>query len=384
MIKGLDGAGAASEAMRQMNLDVVAAYPITPQTEIVENYAKFVADGLVDGEMIRVESEHSAMSACIGASASGARVMTATSSVGLAYMWELLPIASGLRLPIVMNIANRALSGPLNIHCDHSDSMGCRDSGWIQIYCEDAQEVYEFNLIAMRLSERVKLPVMVMQDGFITSHCMQNIYLLNDNIVKRFVGEKKIENSLLDVDNPITIGPLQLFDYYFETRRQLSDSIEKSKTEFLKICKELSKITKRKYGYFESYKLNDADVAIIVLNSTAGTVKEVIDDLRKDGKKVGLLKLHLFRPFPYKEIGNVLKHLKNIAVLDRSESYGANAPLYSEIKNSLYDFKKSKVHSYIYGLGGREVHEENIKNIFNELLTDKIKNRYIGLREKSD
>jgi len=384
MIKGLDGAGAASEAMRQLNLDVVAAYPITPQTEIVENYAKFVADGLVNTEMIRVESEHSAMSACIGASASGARVMTATSSAGLAYMWELLAIASGLRLSIVMNIANRALSGPLNIHCDHSDSMGCRDSGWIQIYCEDAQEVYDFNLIALKLSEKVKLPVMVMQDGFITSHCMQNIAILNDSVVRKFVGEKKIENSLLDVENPITIGPLQLFDYYFETRRQLSDSIEKSKRDFLKLCKELSKITKRKYGYFESYKLNDADVAIIILNSTAGTVKEVIDKLRKNGKKVGLLKLHLFRPFPYKEIGNALKHLKNIAVLDRSESYGANAPIYSEIKNSLYDLKKTNVYSYIYGLGGREVHEEDIENVFNELLTGKIKNKYIGLREKSD
>jgi len=349
MIKGLDGNSAASEAMRQINPDFVAAYPITPQTAIIENYAEYFANGLVNGEMINVESEHSAMSACVGASSTGARVMTATSSAGLALMWEILGIASGLRLPIVMNVVNRALSGPINIHCDHSDSMGCRDSGWIQIYCEDAQEVYDFNILAIKLSEKVKLPVMVMQDGFITSHCMQRIDVLKDSLIKKFVQEYKYDKSLLNVDNPITIGPLQLYDYYFETRRQLADAIEKSKSDFLKIGRELSKITKRRYYYFESYKLKDADVAIVVLNSTAGTVKEVVDDLRKDGKKVGLLKINLFRPFPYKEVGNTLKHLKGIAILDRNESYGGNAPLFSEIKNSLFDInKKLNVNSYIY------------------------------------
>ena len=381
MIKGLDGNSAASEAMRQINPDFVAAYPITPQTAIIENYAEYFANGLVNGEMINVESEHSAMSACVGASSTGARVMTATSSAGLALMWEILGIASGLRLPIVMNVVNRALSGPINIHCDHSDSMGCRDSGWIQIYCEDAQEVYDFNILAIKLSEKVKLPVMVMQDGFITSHCMQRIDVLKDSLIKKFVQEYKYDKSLLNVDNPITIGPLQLYDYYFETRRQLADAIEKSKSDFLKIGRELSKITKRRYYYFESYKLKDADVAIVVLNSTAGTVKEVVDDLRKDGKKVGLLKINLFRPFPYKEVGNTLKHLKGIAILDRNESYGGNAPLFSEIKNSLFDInKKLNVNSYIYGLGGRDIFASDIENVFDELIKGKIKNRYIGLR----
>ncbi|MBU2634318.1 MAG: pyruvate ferredoxin oxidoreductase [Nanoarchaeota archaeon] len=379
MIKGLDGAGAASEAMRQINPDVVAAYPITPQTAVVENYAKFLADGLVSGEMIRVESEHSAMSACVGASAAGARVMTATSSAGLALMWEILGVASGLRLPVVMNVVNRALSGPINIHCDHSDSMGCRDQGWIQIYCEDAQEVYDFNLLAVKLSEKVKLPVMVMQDGFITSHSLQRMETLKDKDVKKFVGDYKFESSLLNVDKPITHGPLQLFDYYFETKKQLSDSIEKSKVDYLKIGRELSNLTKRKYSYFEEYKLKDSEVVIVVLSSTAGAVKEVIDGLREKGKKVGLLKINLFRPFPYKEVENALKHVKNIAVLDRSESYGGNAPLFSEIKNSLFDVK-TKINSYIFGLGGREIYEKDIENVFEELLSNKIKNRYVGLR----
>ncbi|MFH2027780.1 MAG: pyruvate ferredoxin oxidoreductase, partial [Nanoarchaeota archaeon] len=317
-IKAYTGAEAAAEAMRQINPDVVPAYPITPQTDIAQNFAGFVANGVVDTEMIRVESEHSAMSCAVGASAAGARVMTATSSAGLALMYEIVGVASGLRLPIVMEIVNRALSAPINIHCDHSDSMGTRDLGWIQIYSENAQEVYENTLLAMRLAEKVLLPVMVCQDGFITSHGVENIELFDDKEVKLFIGQHKYPYGLLNLKKPVTHGPLQLQDYYFETRSQQIPAMEEAKKEYLKIGKELSKITNRKYPYFDEYHLKDAEAAIVVLNSTAGSSREAIDNLRKQGKKVGLLKPRLFRPFMYKEIGEALKHVKKIVVLDRS------------------------------------------------------------------
>ena len=290
-IKAITGTGAAAEAMKQINPDVVPAFPITPQTAIMQKFASYVADGIVDTEMIRVESEHSAMSCAVGASAAGARVMTATASAGLALMWEIVGVASGLRLPIVMEIVNRALSAPINIHCDHSDSMGARDLGWIQIYSESAQEVYENTLLAIRLAEKVLLPVMVCQDGFITSHGVENVEIFDDNKVKKFIGEHKYPYSLLNIKKPVTHGPLQLQDYYFETRSQQIPAMEDSKKEYLKIGKELSKITKRKYEYFDEYQLKDADIAIVVMNSTAGTTKTAIDRLRKEGKKVGLLKL---------------------------------------------------------------------------------------------
>lgn len=383
MIKALTGTGAGAEAMRQINPDVVPAFPITPQTAIMQNFAKYVADGVVDTEMIRVESEHSAMSCAVGASAAGARVMTATSSAGLALMWEIVGVASGLRLPIVMEIVNRALSAPINIHCDHSDSMGTRDLGWIQIFSESAQEVYENTLLAMRLAEKVLIPAMVCQDGFITSHGVENVEIFDDNVVKKFISEHKYPFGLLNIKKPVTHGPLQLQDYYFETRSQQIPAMEDAKKEYLKIGEELSKITGKKYPLFDEYKLKDADVAIVVLNSTAGTTKTAIENLRKEGKKVGLLKLRLFRPFPYKEIAHALKHVKKIAVLDRSVSFGANPPVYGEVKNSLYDIKyDGKLHSCVYGLGGRNIFVEDLEKIFKDLLDDKLKEHsYVGLRE---
>ncbi|MBW2974248.1 pyruvate ferredoxin oxidoreductase [Candidatus Woesearchaeota archaeon] len=382
-VKAITGAEAGAEAMKQINPDVCAAFPITPQTPVMQRFADFHADGLVDSELIRVESEHSAMSCCVGASAGGARVMTATSSAGLALMWEIVGVASGLRLPIVMEIVNRALSAPINIHCDHSDSMGARDLGWIQIYSENAQEVYENTLLAMRLAEKVLLPVMVCQDGFITSHGVENVEIFDDKDVKSFVGEHKYPYGLLDIKKPVTHGPLQLQDYYFETRSQQIPAMEEAKKEFITIGNELSGITGRKYPYFDSYKLKDAEAVIVVMNSTAGTTKTAIDNLRKEGKKAGLLKLRLFRPFPYKEVANALKSVKNIAVLDRSVSFGANPPLYGEIKNALYDAKyDGKLHSLVFGLGGRNIYVEEIENVFNRLLSGKLKEHsYVGLRE---
>ncbi len=384
MIKALSGAQAVAEAMRQINPEVVAAYPITPQSPIMETFAKFVNDGLVDTELIRVESEHSAMSAVIGASAAGARAMTATSSVGLALMFEVVNAASGLRLPIVMSVVNRALSSPINIHCDHSDSMACRDAGWIQIYSENPQEAYDHTILGVKLAERVLLPVMIMQDGFITSHSVERVEIIEDNIVKNFVGEYKPKYSLLLSDKPITIGALQLYDYFFETKRQQEEAMEMARKEYEKIAKELSKITGRNYDFIEKYQLDDAEVAIVALSSAASTTKVVIDKLRKKGKKVGLLRVRVFRPFPYDEVREALRKIKFIGVLDRSFSFGANAPLMSEIINSLYGLDNPpKIQSYIYGLGGRELYERDIEEAFMQLLNGdlSLEKRYLNLRE---
>ncbi|MBD3164177.1 pyruvate ferredoxin oxidoreductase [Candidatus Woesearchaeota archaeon] len=380
----LTGAQSVAHAMRQINPDVVAAFPITPQTDIMMNFAKFHSDGKVDTELVRVESEHSAMSCCVGASAAGARAMTATASAGLALMWEILGVASGSRLPIAMAVVNRALSSPINIHCDHSDSMGCRDHGWIQIYNETNQEAYESVFLAVKLAEKVMLPCMICLDGFITSHGVQNVTLHDDKQMKGFVRDYEPKKWLLNTDDPHTVGPLELQDYYFETQKQRADAMIQAKEEYLKIGKELARITGNEYPLFEEYQMDDAEAVVIVMNSTAGNTKAVIDKMRKDGKKVGLLKPRLFRPFPYKEIAEALKHKKYTAVLDRSESYGANAPLYAEIKSALYEAdSKPKLKSYIFGLGGRNILEPDIEKVYDELLSgkfDHLETGYIGLR----
>ena len=382
----LTGADAAAWAMKQINPDVVAAFPITPQTEIMERFAKFAADGEVDTEMILVESEHSAMSAVVGASAAGARAMTATAANGLALMWEIVYIAASTRLPIVMNVVNRALSGPINIHCDHSDSMGCRDSGWIQVYSENGQEAYENTIMAMKLAEHsdVRLPVMVCQDGFITSHSVEPMKMLPKEKVQKFIGAHTAIYPLLDVDNPVTIGPLDLFNIYFEHKRQQADAMEKSKKVYLDVCREFGKLTGKKYGYFENYKASDADYVIVVMSSTAGTTKEVVDKLRKEGKKVGLIKPVLFRPFPYKEISKELEGKKAVAVLDRSDSFGAQGgPLFLEISSALLDSKKKpELFDYIFSLGGRDCGVELIESVFDDLMKEKAKKlNYLGVRE---
>ncbi len=374
MKKALTGNGAASYFMRQADPDVVAAYPITPSTQIMEDFSQYRADGLVNSELVLVESEHSAMSACVGASAAGARAMTATSSAGLAFMWEILGVASGLRLPIVMNVVNRALSSPINIHCDHSDAMGARDSGWVQIYSESPQEVYVNNLIGLKLSERVRLPVMICQDGFITSHCVTGVDVLDDKKVKDYIGEYKPKESLLNSN--VTIGSLALQDYYFEMKKQVSDAMEKVLEEYLKVDNDVNGLLKHSNGFFEEYKLKDAETVIVCLGSTAGAVKEVVNELRKKNKKVGLLKIRLFRPFPYKAVKKVLENVKDIIVMDRSLGYGSRGALYSEIKNSL----GREVKSVIYGLGGRNIYEKDIEKLF--LNFKNLKDiEFVGVRE---
>lgn len=386
----LMGDQATAEAMRQIEPDVVAAYPITPQTEIVMTFAQFVADGRVETEMIPVESEHSAMSACVGAAASGARTMTATSANGLALMWEIVYIAASTRLPIVMPVVNRALSAPINIHCDHSDSMGARDSGWIQIYCENNQEVYESVIMAVRIAEHrnILLPVMVCQDGFITSHAVEGVKLYEDKRVKDFIGEYKIEHSLLDVDNPVTYGPLDLQDYYFEHKRQQAEAVKNSLKAIPEVFAEFKKHFGTEYDFIDTYKLDDADTAIVALSSTAGTARVAVDELRAQGKKVGLLRPRFFRPFPKEKITRALSALKAVAILDRSESFsGQGGPLFSEIRSALLDEpKKPLTVNYIYGLGGRDIGVEQIKSVYTDLekivKENKVKDlvNYLGVR----
>ena len=387
----LTGDQAVAYAMKQIEPDVVAAYPITPQTEIVMNFSNYVANGQVSTELIPVESEHSAMSACVGAAAAGARTMTATSANGLALMWEIVYMAASTRLPMVMPVVNRALSGPINIHCDHSDTMGARDSGWIQIYCENAQEVYENTVLAVRIAEHKKilLPVMVCQDGFITSHGVEGVDLLDDKKVKDFIGEYKIDKPLLDVDNPVTYGPLDLQDYYFEHKRQQSEAMKVALAAIPEVLKEFEKTFGTKYDFIETYKLDDAEIAIVAMSSTAGTVKFVVDELRQKGIKAGLLRPRIFRPFPKEKIANALRKIKAVAVLDRSESFSAEGgPLYTEIKAALYDSDvKLNIANYIYGLGGRDVFPEDINKVYIDLQDIVKKNKvttplnYLGSRE---
>lgn len=379
------GNEAMAEAMRQINPDVVAAYPITPATEIVMIFAQFLADGLVDTEYVPVESEHSAMSACVGAASAGARVMTGTSSQGLALMYEILPIASALRLPIVMCEVNRALSGPINIHCDHSDTMSARDFGWIQIYSENAQEAYDGVIQAVRIAEKTMLPIMVTTDGFIISHCMEKIEMLEDDQVKKFIGQSKQYMPLLDTDNPTTRGALDLQDYYFEHRMSVAQAMRDAKTAILEIDQEFGKQFGRQYGLYEEYKMEGAERVIVAIGSTCGTAKDVVDDLRSKGEKVGLLRIRVFRPFPAQEIALILSKCSAVAVLDRADSWSAQgAPLYTEVSSAMFDSAvKPKMVNYIYGLGGRDITVDEIGDIYNKLKNiGKIpKVNYLGVRE---
>ncbi|MBU0599605.1 pyruvate ferredoxin oxidoreductase [bacterium] len=383
------GNEAMAEAMRQINPDVVAAYPITPATEVVQIFSTYVADGLVQTEFIAVESEHSAMSACLGAVATGARTMTSTASQGLALMWEMLYIASGLRLPIVMAEVNRALSAPINIHCDHSDTMGARDSGWIQIYSENAQEAYDNLIQGVRIAEECLLPTMVMADGFIISHGMESMEILEDKEVQDFVGEYNPSSTLINSEKPITMGALDFTDYYFEHRRSLAQAMIEAKEKIIKISQEYSHLSKRKYQLFEKYMLDDAEIAIVVIGSTAGTAKVVINELREKKIKAGLLKIRVFRPFPGEELKEALANIPVIAVLDRADSLSTmGGPLFIEIKSSLYGLEKQpQVVNYIYGLGGRDINLHHLREIYQDLQsllkTGKVTSlvKYLGVRE---
>jgi len=384
---GLNGDNAVAYAMRQINPDVVAGYPITPQTIAIEKFSEYVADGEVDTEFVATESEHSAMSACIGASAAGGRVMTSTASAGLAFMWETLYIASSMRLPIVMNVMNRALSGPLNIHCDHADSMGARDAGWIHIFGENVQEGYDNIIQAVRIAEKARLPVMPCFDGFIVSHSVERFEALEDEQVKGFIGDYTPVYSLLDIAHPITSGPVALQDYYMEHKKQEHEALNDSLRVIKDVAKVYKKLSGRGYDTMAEYKLKDADVAIVVLGSTAGTARPAIDAARKKGIKAGLLKLRVFRPFPRDDLIKTLDHIKVIAVMDRSDSFGSfGGPVFSEIRSALYGATKAEIVDYIYGLGGRDIVVGDILKVITEAATIKKERKvkhyvqYLGVR----
>ena len=388
----LSGNEATAIAMRQINPDVVAAFPITPSTEIPQYFSTFVANGDVDTEFVAVESEHSAMSATLGAEAAGARAMTATSANGLSLMWEMIYIASSLRLPIVMALVNRAVSGPLNIHNDHSDAMGVRDAGWIMLFSENNQEAYDNMLMAHRIAEHkdVLLPLMVCQDGFITSHSIENIQLENDEDVKKFVGQYKPEHYLLNRDEPIAVGPLDLQAYLFEHKAQQAEAMKKAKEVIKEVLEEFAEWTGRKYEFFEKYKLDDAEIAIVCMNSTAGTTKAVVDRLREQGIKAGLLKIRMYRPFPAEEIAEALSHLKAVAVLDKADSLNAaGGALFEDVTSAMYVNKKQvPMVNYVYGIGGRDTTEKQLESVYTDLSeiakTGEIGEpyRYLGLRRE--
>ena len=385
----LSGNEATAIAMKQINPDVVAAFPITPSTEIPQYFSTYVDNGEVDTEFVAVESEHSAMSACIGAEAAGARAMTATSANGLEYMWEMVQIASSMRLPIVMALVNRAISGPLNIHSDHSDAMAVRDSGWIMLFSETNQEAYDNMIMAHRIAEHkdVNLPLMVCQDGFITSHSIENIELFEDEEVKKFIGTYKPEHYLLDRKNSVAMGPMDLQPFLFEHKRQQWEAMKNAKKVILDVSEEFEKLTGRKYELFEEYKMEDAEYVIVCMNSTAGTVKNVIDRLRTEGVKAGLIKIRVFRPFPGEEIAKTLLHAKAVAILDKTPILNlTGGPLFEDITSAMYTSNVTvPTINYSYGIGGRDVTEMQIESVYRDLQT--LKNnenpyRFLGLKTK--
>ena len=385
----LSGNEAVAIAMRQIEPDVMGAFPITPSTEIPEYFSSFIADGLADTEFIAVESEHSAMSTCMGASAAGARAVTATSSAGLAYMWELLYVVASSRLPVTMAVVNRALTGPININNDHSDSMGARDSGWLQIYAETNQEVYDNFIQAIPIAETCRLPIMVCQDGFITSHGVSNIDLVEDDKVKGFVGEYRPDNYLLKHENPLAVGPYGTSPYYMEFKRQQAQAMKDAMPVIMDVAERFERMTGRKYGFFEEYMMDDAEVALVAIGSSAGTGKEAVDRLRAEGKKVGLIKLRVFRPFPRIPLAEAMCKVKAVAIMDKAESFSnSGGPLFNEARSSLYDLKdKPYAINYIYGLGGRDIRVEDFYDIYQDLFVIIEHDdpgdvyRYIGVRD---
>jgi pyruvate ferredoxin oxidoreductase alpha subunit len=376
----LTGGEAVAEAMRQIDPDVVPIYPITPQTPIIQGFAKFAAEGRVHGEIIDVESEHSAMSAAVGSALAGARTITATSSQGLALMAEVVYIAAAMRAPIVMALGNRALSGPINIHCDHSDSMLIRDSGVVQLFAENAQEAYDLMVMAPRIAEHpdVLLPVLVCQDGFTITHSAEAVTMLGDRSVSKFIGPYRIPYPLLDLSAPTTQGPFAMPDYYYEVRHQQVAAMAAALAVFDQIANEYTALSGRSYAAIEPYLLADAERAIVCLGSTGGTVKDVVDDLRAEGARVGLLEIRSFRPLPVTAIRAALEHVGQVAVLDRADSPGGVPPLFAEV-SAVLQGGTAEVRSFVYGLGGRELHPEEIRAVLDSAAGDSAPT-YLGLR----
>jgi pyruvate ferredoxin oxidoreductase alpha subunit len=384
----LTGNDSAAYALKQINPDVVAAYPITPQTELMHKFASYVADGDVSTEFVLVESEHSAMSALVGASSAGARCATATSANGLALMWEILYIAASTRCPIVMPTVNRALSAPINIHCDHSDTMGARDSGWIQIYSENCQEAYDNVIQAVRIAEHpdVRLPVMACLDGFILSHTLEALEANTDEQVQQFIGPFSRPDNLLDVETPQTFGAFALQNYYFEFKKQQVDAMARVPEVIEQVGREYGELSGRSYGLLDPYRCQDADLIVVGLGSTMGTAKQAVDDLRQEGLKCGVLKIRCFRPFPAQQIRDALQDCAIAGVMDRAISFGLGGPLFHETRSARYG-EDAPMMNFIYGLGGRDLSLDDAKDIFRTLARARDTGatepmvRYVGLRE---
>lgn len=363
------GNEAVAYAMKQINPDVMGAFPITPSTEIPEYFARYVANGEADTEFVTVESEHSSMSVCIAAEAAGARSICATSSCGLALMYEMLYVAASCRLPITLACVNRALSGPININNDHSDSMGARDTGWIQLYAENNQEAYDNFIMAMPVGERVRLPVMTCMDGFITSHAVENIELLPDEAVKGFVGVYEPENYLLKKENPMAVGPYDVSAYYMEHKVMQADAMAAARERLMTVFDDFYRLSGRKYGMLEEYRMEDAEVAVVLIGSSAGTAKAAVDVLRGRGVKAGVVKVRVFRPFPAEELAEALSGVRAAAVLDKSEGFSAcGGPLFAETRSAMYDVKeRPELVDIVYGLGGRDFRLEDSLKVFDRL-----------------
>ena len=387
----MSGNEAVAYAMKQIEPDVFAAFPITPSTEIPQYFAQYVADGKVKTEFITVESEHSSMSACMGAEAAGVRAVTATSSAGLAFMYEVLYVVASSRLPVTLACVNRALSGPININNDHSDSMGARDSGWIQIYAENNQEAYDNYLQAMRIAETpdVRLPIMICQDGFITSHAVENILLESDADVRSFVGEYKPENCLLNPERPLAVGAYDVCGYYMEHKVQQAEAMKNAKRAVLDVAADFERTFGRRYGLFEEYRMEDAEAAIVLIGSTAGTAKAAVDELRAKGVKAGLIKLRVFRPFPGPELAQALSGVKAVAVMDKSEGFSScGGPVFAETASACIDLKNiPRMIDVVYGLGGRDCRIEDIEKIYAHLFSimesDEPYERYLHMGQRS-
>jgi pyruvate/2-oxoacid:ferredoxin oxidoreductase alpha subunit len=364
----------AAEAAKFARVQVVAAYPITPQTTIVERLAKIIEDGELKAKYVRVESEHSAMAACIGACAAGARVFTATSSHGLLYMHEMLHWTSMMRLPVVMCVVNRAL-GPWNIHVDHNDSISQRDTGWIQFYAEDNQEIFDTIIQSYRISEETLLPSMICLDGFILSHTAQPLELPSQKDIDEFIPHDPEKHRLLDVDNPITIGSLNMdgaegdgIPSYMENRFFAHKSLKAVREVLSQVDAEFQQKFGRSHGgLVEEYRCSDADIVMVSMGTLAAQARAAVDDMRNEGHKVGALKLRVFRPFPSIELRRIAEHVKAFAIVDRNISYGSGGAMFTEAKAALYGIKKQPlVLGYVAGLGGRDITPDHQKIIFKE------------------
>ena len=381
----INGDGAVALAWKQLNPDVCAAYPITPQTIIVEDFAKYVANGEVDTEFVDVESEHSALTLCTTSSAAGARTFTATASQGLAYMWEMLPITSAMRVPVMMAVANRTVSGPININNDHGDVMSARDTGWLSLFSENVQEAYDMSIIGLKIAENpeVQLPVLVNLDGFILTHAIERMTPLETQAVREYIGPFKPMHPLLDTDHPVTHnlmdGPLFYFPHKYQMVIAMRNAIGVAKDAMA----EFKDISGREYHLVEEYKCDDAEYVAFVLGSSFGTMKEAVDRLRSEGMKVGVAMPRVYRPWPAEDIAKLVKGKKGILVMDRHLSIGAYGPMYPEIcAAAALNDKIPKMYNFIYGLGGADTMVSDFMNVYKQVESGTAKTvNFVGVKE---